>query len=131
MRGPNYFGHTLSDKERLNIPYSRGGKPKVIYRKTYVKQPLSKDRKMIFKTNYRLMQVKSIVECSKRSILQYFRPSLSYHLSLRSLFCGFFTQILLYGIMVYVWPTLVAKSGIGLALACILAKVYLFGKDIV
>ena len=29
------------------------------------------------------MQVKSIAECSKGSILQYFRPSLSYHLSLR------------------------------------------------
>ena len=33
------------------------------------------------------MKVKSIAECSKGSILQYFRPSLSYHLSLRSLFC--------------------------------------------
>ena len=37
---------------------------------------------------------------SKGSILQYFRPSLSYSLSLRSLFClflsGRFTQILLY-----------------------------------
>ena len=46
------------------------------------------------------MQVKSIAECSKGSILQYFRPSLSYHLSLRSLFClflsGRFTQVLLY-----------------------------------
>ena len=33
---------------------------------------------MIFKTDYRLMQVKSIAECSKGSILQYFQPSLSY-----------------------------------------------------
>ena len=33
------------------------------------------------------MQVKSIAECSKGSILQYFRPSLSYHLPLRLLFC--------------------------------------------
>ena len=41
-------------------------------------------------TNYRLMQVKSIAECFKGSILQYFRPSLSYHLLLRSLFCLFF-----------------------------------------
>ena len=31
-----------------------------------------KDQKLVFKTNYRLMQVKSIAECSKRSILQYF-----------------------------------------------------------
>ena len=46
------------------------------------------------------MQVKSIVECSKGSILQYFPTSLSYHLSLRSLFCLFssdlYTQVLLY-----------------------------------
>ena len=43
------------------------------------------------KANYRLLQ---------GSILQYFRPLLSYHLSLRSLFClflsGLFTQVLLY-----------------------------------
>ena len=37
------------------------------------------------------MQVKSFVECSKGSILQYFCPSLSYHLSLGSLFCLFYT----------------------------------------
>ena len=59
-----------------------------------------KDQKFVFKTNYRLMQVKSIAECSKGSILQYFLPSLSYYLSLRSLFCLFligpFRQVLLY-----------------------------------
>ena len=59
-----------------------------------------KDKKMFNKTNYHLMQVKSIAECSKGSILQYFWPSLNYHLSLRSLFCLFlsdrFTQVLLY-----------------------------------
>ena len=38
------------------------------------------------KTSKLLIQVKSIAECSKASILQYFQPSLSYHLSLRSLF---------------------------------------------
>ena len=58
---------------------------------------LKKDHKLFFKTNYRLMQVRSIAECSP---LQYFLPSLSYHLSLRSLFClflsGRFTQILLF-----------------------------------
>ena len=46
------------------------------------------------------MQIKSIAECFTWSILQYFRPSLSYHLSLRSLFCQFlsgcFTQVLLH-----------------------------------
>ena len=46
------------------------------------------------------MQVESIAECSKGSILQYFRPSLSYQLLLRPLLClslsGSFTQVLLY-----------------------------------
>ena len=51
-----------------------------------------KDRKFVFKTNYRLVQVRSIAECSKGSILQYFRPSLSYHLSLRSLFSLFWSD---------------------------------------
>ena len=46
------------------------------------------------KTNYCLMQVKSIAECSKGSILQYFWPSLSYHLLLRSLFFVFFEWLL-------------------------------------
>ena len=67
-----------------------------IYSKICVKRPLSKDQKLVFKTDYRLiMQVKSITEHS--AIL---RPSVSYHLSLKSLFCLFlsdrFTQVLLY-----------------------------------
>ena len=41
------------------------------------------------KTNYRLMQVKSIAECSKGSILQSFWPSLSYHFLTSSFFCLF------------------------------------------
>ena len=60
---------------------------KCLYSKTSLKRPLKKeDQKLVFKTNYRLMQVKSIAECSTGSILQYFRPSLSYHLPLRPLF---------------------------------------------
>ena len=62
-------------------------------------------QKLVFKTNYPLMQVKSIAECSKGSILQYFRPSLSYHLSLRDLFCLFLSgclrQVLLYWHVLY------------------------------
>ena len=49
---------------------------------------------MVFKTNYRLMLVKSITECSKGSILQYFRPWLSYQLLLRSLFWLFWMAVL-------------------------------------
>ena len=50
------------------------------------------------KTNYRSMQVKSIAECSKGSILQSFRPSLCYHL-----FCLFLSgclrHVLLYWLL--------------------------------
>ena len=72
------------DKRRIN--------QKLRYSKTCVK--------LVFKINSHLMQVKSIAECSKGSILQYFRPAVSYCLLLRYLFClfmsGSFTQILLY-----------------------------------
>ena len=55
---------------------------------------------MFFITDYCLMQVKSIAECSKGSILQYFRASLSYNFPLRPLFCLFLSgrlrQVLLY-----------------------------------
>ena len=46
--------------------------------KSCLKRQLKKKTKTcFFKTAYRLMQVKSIAECSKGSILQCFRPSLS------------------------------------------------------
>ena len=63
------------------------------YSKTCVKWPLSK-RPKISLTNYRLMQVKCIAECSKRSILQYFRPSISYLLLLSSFFVYFWVAVL-------------------------------------
>ena len=57
-------------------------------------------KKLVFSTDHSLMQVKSIAECSKGSILQYFRPSLSNHFPLRPLFClslsGRLRQVLLY-----------------------------------
>ena len=42
------------------------------------------------------MQVKSIEECSKGSILQYYRPSLSYNLSLKYFLSGSLRQVILY-----------------------------------
>ena len=45
--------------------------------------------KLVLNTDYRLIQVKGIAECPMGSILQYFQPSLSYHFSLRPLFCLF------------------------------------------
>ena len=47
------------------------------------------------------MQVKSIAECSPWSFLQYFRPSLSYNLPLRPLFCLFFEWPLKTGFTVW------------------------------
>ena len=72
----------------------------ISYNKTCVKWTRSKRQTLVLKTDNCLMQVKSIAKCSKGSILRYFRPSLNYHLSLRSLLClflsGRFTQVLLY-----------------------------------
>ena len=63
------------------------------YSKTCVKQPLSKRLKICFQDQLWLSAGQ------KYSILQYFRPSLSFYLSLRSLFSlflsGHFTQVLL------------------------------------
>ena len=74
----------------------------LLYNKTCLKRPLSKRPKLFFKTNYQLMQIKSIAECS---LPQYFRPSLSYNLSLRSSFCLFLSgrlrQVLLYCVCCY------------------------------
>ena len=44
---------------------------------------------LVSNTDYRLVQVESIAECSPWSILQYFPRSLRYHLSLKPLFCLF------------------------------------------
>ena len=52
------------------------------YSKTCVKRPLSKRPTFFFKTNYCLMLAINIAECSKGSIMLYFRPSFSYHLPL-------------------------------------------------
>ena len=65
------------------------------FKKPYAVKPVlnghsqKEHQNMVFNTNYRLMQVKRIAECSKGSILQFFRPTSSYHLSLRSVFCLF------------------------------------------
>ena len=42
------------------------------------------------------MQVKSVAECCKGSILQYFQPSLSYHLSFCLFLSGCLRQVLLF-----------------------------------
>ena len=58
------------------------------YSETCLKRPLkSEHQNLDFITDYHLMQVKSIAECCKGSILQYFRPPLRYHFPVRPWFC--------------------------------------------
>ena len=47
------------------------------------------------------MKVKSIAECSKGSILQYFRPSLSYHFSIKT-----------FVLCIFKWPLETSKMAI-------------------
>ena len=79
------------------------------YSKTCLKRPLKRRPKLVSKTDYCLMQVKSIAECSTGSILHFFWPSLSYHLSLRSLFClvlsGRLKQVWQYTAWIVMYPT--------------------------
>ena len=56
------------------------------YSNICLKGPLKKNTKLVFNTDYCLMNVKNIAECCEGSILQYFRPSLSNQFPLRPLF---------------------------------------------
>ena len=71
-------------------------------------------QKLFFNRDNWLMQVKSIAECPKGSILQYFRPSLSYNFPLRPLFCLFLSgrsrQNLLYMLKVILPDILRCKA---------------------
>ena len=78
------------------------------YSKTCVKRPLSKGQNWVSRPIIALCRSKVLQNAPKGSILQYVWPSLSYHLSLRSLYClflsGRFTQVLLYiQKMFYFW----------------------------
>ena len=68
------------------------------------KTAIFKKTKIGFQDQLSLNAGQKYCGCSNGSILQYFRPSLSYHLSLRSLFSlflsGRFTQVLLYKLIV-------------------------------
>ena len=72
----------------------------LMYSKTCLKQPLKKKTKIGFKDRISLNAGQKYCRMRQESILQYFPPSFSYHLSLIPLFClflsGRFTQVLLY-----------------------------------
>ena len=73
------------------------------YSKTCVKRPLSNRPKIGFKDQLLLNAGQKYCRMLQ-SILQYFRPSLSYHLLLRSVFCLFMSG------MFYTGFTLVANT---------------------
>ena len=54
-----------------------------------------------------LMQVKSIAECSKGSILQYFRPSLNYHFVIKTFVLSIFEWPFYTGFTLYCFSSLV------------------------
>ena len=75
-------------------------KYKGTYSKTCHKRPLKKKTRIGFQDRLSLNTGQKYCRMLQESILQYFRPSLSYHLSLRPLLCLFLSgrlrQILLY-----------------------------------
>ena len=83
---------------------------------TCLKRPLKRSRQNMFEERYsltagqkstRLMQVKKYCRMLPWGILHYFGPAISYHLSLRPLFClflsGRFRQVLLYIFGTFTW----------------------------
>ena len=70
------------------------------YSKTGLKRPLKTKTKIWIQADYRLMQVKSTAECSKRAFCNTFDLHKATILSLRHLFCLFLSgclrQVLLY-----------------------------------
>ena len=69
------------------------------YSKTCLKRPLKRRPKSVFQDQLLLNAGQKYCSMLQESILQYFRPSLSYHLSVKPLFClflsGRFRQVLL------------------------------------
>ena len=84
------------------------------YSKTCLKQPLSKRPKIDFQDQLSLNAGQKY--CRIGSILQYFQPSSSYHLSLGTLFCLFLSgplrQVLLYTVFTYSHLKLLPKETI-------------------
>ena len=71
------------------------------YSNTCVKRPLTKRPKIGFQDQLSLNAGHKYCRMLKGSILQYFRPSLSYQLSLRILFCLFLSVRPLYDLLCF------------------------------
>ena len=71
-----------------------------MYSKTCLKRPLKKKTKIVFQDRLSFNAGQKYCRMLQESILQYFRPSLSYHLSLRP-FLSIFEWLLKTGFTVY------------------------------
>ena len=109
--------HPLFDRQR-HAPFLKAPFLKPSYNKTCLKQPLKMRPKFYFQNWQSLNVGQKYSKMLQRSILQYFWPALSYHLSLRPLFflflSGHLRQVLLYLIQlakIYIWlPVLGSTS---------------------
>ena len=72
---------------------------KTNYSKTCLKQPFKKKTKIGFQDRLPLNAGQKYCRMLSWSILKYFRPSLSYHVSLRPLFCLFLSCHLRWGLL--------------------------------
>ena len=88
---PSVWGHNVC------LGFLLGTTVKVVLRGHSKRRP-----KKVYKADYRLMQVKSIAECSKGSVLQYFRTSSSYHLVIKIFVLSIFEWQLMTGLTVYI-----------------------------
>ena len=71
----------------------------VKYSKTCLKRPLNKKTKNVFQDQLSLKAGQNYCRMLQESILQYFRPSLSYHLSLRPFLCLFLSGPIRQGLL--------------------------------
>ena len=80
---------------------TKGVTPHPVYSKTCLKRPLKKKAKIVFQDQLSLNAGQKYCRMLQESILQYFRPALSYHLSLSPLFCLFmsFTGFTVFGML--------------------------------
>ena len=102
----------------------------LIYSLTYLKEPFKKKNKIGFQCRLSLNAGQKHCRMLQESILQYFQPSLSYHLPIRPLFCLFLSaclrQVLLhiYGKKKLVYlPFMPVMSGSVSPLSCSLTAV--------
>ena len=110
MRTLSLSGANKKSRQEYWHSFIEGNK-NTIYSKTCVKWPLSKRPKIHLHDQLSLNAGQSIAESSNRSILQYFGPSLSYHMAFKTFVLSFFewlfytsgnfTQLLLYHINLY------------------------------